>query len=114
MPSIDAPIVAVCKTERELGEIVGSLLKNYLQNPFVSARVIEQRSQPFAVIGAVEKPGSFYLNDEFVYWNYSLSPVVLKLKKPARKFRWRALEISPDSPKTQTAVFRQRSSILGL
>ena len=62
MPRIDKPIIAVCKTERELGEIVGSLLKNYLRNPFVSARVVEQRSQPFAVIGAVEKPGSFYLN----------------------------------------------------
>jgi polysaccharide export outer membrane protein len=62
MPRIDKPIVAVCKTERELGETVGTLYKNYLRNPFVNVRAVEQRSQPFAVIGAVEKPGSFYLN----------------------------------------------------
>ncbi len=62
MPKIDQPIIAVCKTERELGAFVGALYKSYLKNPFVSVRAIEQRSQPFAVIGAVEKPGSFYLN----------------------------------------------------
>lgn len=62
MPKIDKPIVAVCKTERELGAFVGALYKTYLKNPFVSVRATDQRSQPFAVIGAVEKPGSFYLN----------------------------------------------------
>ncbi|MCY7347421.1 MAG: SLBB domain-containing protein [Pyrinomonadaceae bacterium] len=62
MPKINQPIIAVCKTERELGAFVGALYKSYLRNPFVSVRAIEQRSQPFAVIGAVEKPGSFYLN----------------------------------------------------
>lgn len=62
MPRIDKPIIAVCKTERELGETIGTLYKNYLRNPFVTVRAVEQRSQPFAVIGAVEKPGSFYMN----------------------------------------------------
>lgn len=62
MPRIDKPIIAVCKTERELGETIGTLYKTYLRNPFVTVRAVEQRSQPFAVIGAVEKPGSFYLN----------------------------------------------------
>ena len=62
MPRIDNPIVAVCKTERELSAFIGTLYKNYLRNPFVNVRVAEQRSQPFAVIGAVEKPGTFYLN----------------------------------------------------
>ncbi|MGI8787267.1 MAG: SLBB domain-containing protein [Pyrinomonadaceae bacterium] len=62
MPKIDQPIVAVCKTEREMQDTVASYYKNYLRNPFVNVRVIEQRSQPFAVIGAVEKPGNFYLN----------------------------------------------------
>jgi polysaccharide export outer membrane protein len=62
MPRIDKPIYAVCKTERELGETIGTLYKTYLRNPFVNVRAVEQRSQPFAVIGAVEKPGSFYLN----------------------------------------------------
>ena len=62
MPRIEKPIIAVCKTERELGEIIGTMYKNYLVSPFVTVRVVEQLSQPFAVIGAVEKPGSFYLN----------------------------------------------------
>lgn len=62
MPRIDKPITAVCKTERELAATVGTLYKSYLRNPFVSVRAVEQRSQPFAVIGAVEKPGSFFLN----------------------------------------------------
>lgn len=62
MPRIDDPIVAVCKTERELGAYIGTLYKNYLKNPTVTVRIIDQRSQPFAVIGAVEKPGNFFLN----------------------------------------------------
>ncbi|MDQ2747680.1 MAG: polysaccharide export protein [Acidobacteriota bacterium] len=62
MPRIDKPIIAVCQTERELGASIGTLYKSYLRNPFVTVRAVEQRSQPFAVIGAVEKPGSFYLN----------------------------------------------------
>lgn len=62
LPKIDNPIIAVCKTERELAETITTLFKNYLKNPFVSVRAVDQRSQPFAVIGAVEKPGSFFLN----------------------------------------------------
>lgn len=62
LPRINEPIVAVCKTERQLTSLVTQLYKNYLRRPFVSIRTIEQRSQPFAVIGAVNKPGNFYLN----------------------------------------------------
>ncbi len=62
MPRIDQPIVAVCKTERELGQTIESLYKTYLRTPFVNVRAVDQKSQTFAVIGAVEKPGSFYLN----------------------------------------------------
>lgn len=62
LPRIDEPIVAVCKTERELSNLITELYKNYLRNPFVNVRAIEQRSQPFAVIGAVNKPGSFFLD----------------------------------------------------
>ena len=62
MPRIEKPIVAVCKTEGELKTIVETLLKSYLKNPFVNVKVVTQLSQPFAVIGAVEKPGNFYLN----------------------------------------------------
>lgn len=62
LPKIDQPISAVCKTERELGKTVEAHLKYYLKKPFVTVRAVDQRSQPFAVIGAVEKPGSFNLN----------------------------------------------------
>lgn len=62
LPRIDQPIVAVCKTERDLANLVTELYKNYLRNPFVNVRVLEQRSQPFAVMGAVNKPGSFFLD----------------------------------------------------
>lgn len=62
MPRIDKPIVAVCKTENELKANLETLYRTYLKNPFVNVRTVDQRSQPFAVIGAVEKPGSFNLN----------------------------------------------------
>lgn len=62
LPRIDQQIVAVCKTERELADLITELYKNYLRNPFVNVRAIEQRSQPFAVIGAVNKPGPFFLD----------------------------------------------------
>lgn len=62
LPRINEPIIAVCKTERELRNLITQLYKNYLRNPFVNIRIIEQRSQPFAVIGAVNKPGNFFLN----------------------------------------------------
>lgn len=63
LPKIDRAIPAVCKTERQLaGEIEALYRENYLRNPFVNVRAVEQKSQSFAVIGAVEKPGSFYVN----------------------------------------------------
>lgn len=62
LPRIDQTIVAVCKTERELSQIITELYKSYLRQPFVTVRTLEQRSQPFAVIGAVNKPGNFFLN----------------------------------------------------
>lgn len=62
LPRINQPIVAVCKTERELSNLIIELYKNYLRNPFVNVRAIERRSQPFAVIGAVNEPGSFFLD----------------------------------------------------
>jgi len=62
LPRLDEPIYVVCKTERELAEEIAQKHKTILKNPFVNVRAVEQRSQSFAVIGAVEKPGSFYLN----------------------------------------------------
>ena len=60
---IPAPIVAVCKTERELAtEVAAAYEKDYLRNPEVNVVAVEQRSQSFAVIGAVEKPGQYFIN----------------------------------------------------
>ncbi len=62
LPRIDQPVLAVCKTERELASLITAHYRNYLRNPFVNVRALEQRSQPFAVLGAVNKPGSYYLS----------------------------------------------------
>lgn len=63
LPRIDKPIVAVCKTERELADVItAEYKKDYLKDPFVDVRAVEQKSQSFGVIGAVEKPGYFFIN----------------------------------------------------
>ena len=60
---LDQPIVAVCKTEVELAnDIAAAYAKDYLKNPEVSVLAVEQKSQSVSVIGAVEKPGSFFIN----------------------------------------------------
>ncbi len=59
---LDMPIVAVCKTERELAnDIADAYRKDYLRNPEVNVVAAEQRSRAFSVIGAVEKPGSYFI-----------------------------------------------------
>ena len=63
LPRLDNPIVAACKTEQELAKnIADAYGRNYLRDPFVNVRAVEQKSQSFAVIGEVEKPGSFIVN----------------------------------------------------
>lgn len=60
---LEKPIVAVCKTEDQLrNEIAAAYRKDYLRDPFVNVRAVDQKSQSFAVIGSVEKPGTFYVN----------------------------------------------------
>jgi polysaccharide export outer membrane protein len=60
---LNEPIVAVCKTENELAkDIEAAYQKDYLREPQVNVIAVEQKSQAVAVIGAVQKPGSFYLN----------------------------------------------------
>lgn len=56
------PIIAACKTESELENTITAHYKSYLRDPFVTVRYVESRSQPFAVLGAVQKPGSFNLS----------------------------------------------------
>ncbi len=60
---IPTPIVAVCKTERELAtDVAAAYEKDYLRNPEVNVVAVEQRSQAFAVIGAVETPARYFVN----------------------------------------------------
>ncbi len=60
---LERPVIAVCKTERELAnDIANAYKEKYLKDPQINVRVAEQKSQSFAVIGAVEKPGNFYVS----------------------------------------------------
>lgn len=60
---ISQPIMAACKTERELAnDIAAAYKKDYLRNPEVNVVATEQLSQSFAVTGAVEKPANYYVN----------------------------------------------------
>ncbi|MFN0277727.1 MAG: polysaccharide biosynthesis/export family protein [Pyrinomonadaceae bacterium] len=60
---LERPIVAVCRTERELaGDIANAYSEKYLKNPYITVRVSDQKSQSFAVMGAVEKPGNYYIS----------------------------------------------------
>lgn len=59
---LDKPIVAACKTERELATAIEDAYRvSYLKDPQVTVVVAEQKSQPISVIGAVEKAGSYYV-----------------------------------------------------
>ena len=53
----------MCKTPLELAaDIEKAYQENILKNPIVEVVVAEQNSQPVAVIGAVEKPGNFFVS----------------------------------------------------
>ena len=57
---LDKPIVAVCKTERQLGvDIENAYRVSYLKDPKVNVTITEQNSQPISVIGAVEHAGRY-------------------------------------------------------
>ncbi|MEO6052122.1 MAG: SLBB domain-containing protein [Pyrinomonadaceae bacterium] len=58
VPFFDKPIVAKCKTERELRIEVSNLLSKYLKSPQLSLRVTQRNSRPPATIyGEVLRPG---------------------------------------------------------
>lgn len=60
---LDKPLSVVCKTDREAAnDIVAAYKAGYLRDPQVNVMVAEQKSQSLSVIGAVEKPGSFYIS----------------------------------------------------
>lgn len=63
---LDKPLVAVCKTELELaGEIAEAYKARFIRDPQVRVAVSEQKSQSVAVIGAVEKPATYFINRRY-------------------------------------------------
>jgi polysaccharide biosynthesis/export protein len=62
---LDKAVSAVCKTERELAsEIADAYKEKFIRDPQVTVVVAEQKSQSFAVLGAVEKPGNFFVGKQ--------------------------------------------------
>jgi polysaccharide export outer membrane protein len=59
---INQPIQAVCKTENELSQEIANLYKRIIREPYVNVYVKDYKSQPVAVMGAVEKGGQFFIN----------------------------------------------------
>lgn len=60
---LDAPIVAVCKSELELAaEISAAYKKKFIKDPQVKVVVADQKSQAVGVMGAVTTPGYYYVN----------------------------------------------------
>jgi polysaccharide biosynthesis/export protein len=62
LPRSEKLFSVVCRTESELQQEITNEYKKFLVKPFVNVRVTQQNSQPFAVIGAVEKPSNFFMN----------------------------------------------------
>lgn len=54
------PLVAVCKTERELAKEIEAEYLSFLRKPEVSVFAVEKKSQSYGVIGAVVKPANYY------------------------------------------------------
>jgi polysaccharide export outer membrane protein len=62
VPFNDAPILAMCKTERELRIEVGKLLSRYLKNPQLNLRVTQRNSRPpVSIYGEVRQQQQFDL-----------------------------------------------------
>lgn len=62
IPYVDTPVVAKCKTERELQAEVAKAWSKYLRNPQLTLRVTERLSRPpVSVYGEVTKQSQFDL-----------------------------------------------------
>jgi len=56
------PIVAICKTERELANDIEKEYLSFLRKPEVNVFAVEKKSRAYGVIGSVEKAGNYYIN----------------------------------------------------
>lgn len=65
LPFVDQPIIAKCKTDRQIRKEVTDQLKKYIKRPQVSIRIAERRSRPPAIVyGAVRSPQRVLMNRE--------------------------------------------------
>lgn len=63
---LERPVIAVCKTERELADDIAKAYKEkYLRDPQVQVVVADQKSQSVMVIGAVENPNTYFVNRRY-------------------------------------------------
>lgn len=57
LPFLEAPILARCRTERQIQKDIAAAYSKYIKGPQVSVRITERKSrQPAAVFGAVRAP----------------------------------------------------------
>lgn len=57
VPFLDQPVLAMCKTEREIRAEVSQVLSRYLRSPQVNLKVTERKSRPPIIVsGEVRKP----------------------------------------------------------
>ena len=57
LPFLESPIVARCRTEKDVQRDIAAAYSKYLKNPQVSVRIAERKSrQPATVFGAVRQP----------------------------------------------------------
>lgn len=57
LPFLDKPIVAKCRTEKEIQKDIAAAYTKYLKNPQISVRIAEKKSRaPATVFGAVRQP----------------------------------------------------------
>ena len=61
LPMLDEGIVAACRSEHELADLIKEKYRKFLLKPSVYVDIKEVNSQPVALIGAVNNPGRFQL-----------------------------------------------------
>jgi len=92
---LDHPIIAACKTEEQLAaDIRAAYMENYLKDPQVHVRA-DQKSQAIYVMGAVDKPGAYFVTRRF-----HLLEVLAQAGGPTKDAGSRLVVVRGGSPST--------------
>jgi len=111
--SISLPMVgrlhAVGLTTEQLADLIEERLKKYLQHPDVSVYLVEMRSQPVSVLGAVTNPGVHQLQGhktlfEVISLAGGLKPEAGYSIKITRRLEWGRIPL-PDAKDDSTGGF---------